>query len=315
MDQNNQILNMNIAVTNRCNLRCRQCSIWREDPKEDLSLENIESIIGSAALSNDADIALTGGEPFLHRDFMNIVDGISKKRPGRLKVISTNGTLKDAMLDLLGKHGAALAGCSFHISFDGVTKHDEQRGSSGKMILNNIMAIQRDFPDTRIKLKFTITKINYEDILPTYEYAKRNSLGFKIKLVEDAVNYTNRVSFREPMDDFILKEKKVIARDLLSVYHDLKKTNQKDAAFINETIKILLGKKSFSLCRTPFDRIFVMPDGKVYSCIHFNSIGNINDKRLDEIWRSDEAGLIRSVIRKEGCGRCVAFHGFSLPQA
>ncbi|HBG61650.1 MAG: hypothetical protein A2Y03_09595 [Omnitrophica WOR_2 bacterium GWF2_38_59] len=307
----NKIQHINIAVTNRCNLTCKQCSIWQENPKEDLSLKNIESVLRSQALDENASIALTGGEPFLHSDLINIVGSILEQKPSSLKIISTNGTLKNEMMSLFNKHGNLFSDFSLHISIDGITKHDEQRGSSLKTITNNIILIKEMFPEINIKLKFTITKINYTDIVSTYEYAKSHNLGFKIKLVENAKNYTNKFSDQN-MINFTIKEKKLIAKDLLFVYNDLKRSNKKDAVFIHEVIKFLLEKNDPAFCRTPFNRIFIMPDGKVYSCIHFNCIGNIKDKSLEEIWHSKSAESIRSKIKEHGCKNCVAYHGFTL---
>lgn len=306
---NAKIEHINISVTNQCNLHCKQCSIWNESPKYDLSPESVENILRSQA-SDMAGIALTGGEPFLHEEFADIVGIVLQRKPEYLKNITTNGTLADPMLALFERYGQKLSRCSLHVSLDGINCHDRQRGQSLDLIRRNISVIRERFPEINIRLKFTITKLNYTDIIPTYEYAKQNRLGFKIKLAENAQNYTNRI-FGGTMSEFTVGEEKAIARDLFKIYKELKDKNNTDALFISKTIDFLLQKGGKGFCKTPFNRIFVMQDGEVYSCIHYQRIGNIHQNTLDEIWLSQQAHSIRAEIDRHGCGKCVAYHGYS----
>lgn len=305
-----KIKNLNIALTNRCNLHCRHCDIWRQRPKKDISLDNVKKVLVSGVLDSKADITLTGGEPFLHRNFLRIAGCILDKRPGCLKTISTNGTMRDKTLKFLDEYYRDLPpGFSLHISVDGINKHDMQRGKSLGRILNNIKLIRKKFPQASIKLKLTITPLNYTDILPTYKYACAYNLGFKIKLVENAKNYTNRL--KTVSSHFDKEMKKSVVKDLLWIHKDMKDLNPKEAGFIKNTIKFLLKKSGPVICKTPFNRVFIMPEGWVYSCIHFDSIGNLNKSSLDTIWNSKKAEYIRARIAGYGCKKCVSYHGFS----
>src|SRR3989338_3896529 len=62
-------------VTARCNARCEHCFYWREVESADSSLElsfsEIKKISGN--LPGLAQISLTGGEPFLRKDFSEII--------------------------------------------------------------------------------------------------------------------------------------------------------------------------------------------------------------------------------------------------
>lgn len=302
---------VNIAVTNRCNLTCRQCSIWKEEPKVDISVQHIDAVLGSRILDEDVNVALTGGEPFLHKDLAAIVKCVLEKKTGCLRNISTNGTMKEGILEVFDKYGEMCSNCSLHVSLDGLFKHDAQRGQSLDVIRSNIKAIHHKFPNIVINLKFTVTPINYMDILPTYTYAKQQGLGFKIKLVENAESYTNKIP-GGMVTKFSLQEKKKIINDLLVIYKDLKYTAQKDALLIRESIKFLLDQEREDGCATPFNRIFIMPDGEIFSCILQPSIGNINKSSLEKIWSSDKAEAIRLKIKQHGCCQCVAYHGFSV---
>lgn len=305
-----KIKNINLAVTNKCNTHCKHCDIWQEKPKEDISLELVNNFLNSEILDKNLDITLTGGEPFLHKNFMNLIELVFKKSPYSLKTISTNGALKEPLLRFLNKfHNKLSKDFSLHISLDGINSHDKQRSKSLKKVLGTIDSVKENFPYINIKLKFAITPINYNDIIPTFEYAHSRGLDFKAKLVEYAKNYTNKINKKR--FHFNKEMKKIVVGNLLFIYKNRQRVNKREADFMRNTIEFLLGKNKRRICRTPFNRIFVMPDGKVYSCIHFKSIGDLNDNDLDRIWKSKNAELIRNKVRIEGCNRCVSYHGFN----
>ena len=85
-----------IEVTQRCNLRCIHC-YCRQDAADqcvraaELSLETICHIVDQAAESGVLSLMLTGGEPLLRKDFLEIYDHV--KSQGILPLLLTNGTL------------------------------------------------------------------------------------------------------------------------------------------------------------------------------------------------------------------------------
>jgi len=302
---------MNIALTNRCNLTCKYCDIWKEAPKNDISPDLIGKLFKARVLDKNIDITLTGGEPFLHKDFLDICKLISEKRLGSLKTVSTNGLLVDNILLFLDTFDSSFPeDFALHISFDGAKNHERIRGIPAREVMSNIKLIKKSFPAIAIKLKFTITQINYNEILSSYGYSKRYGLGFKIKLVENAANYTNKINIPDKEFDDGIKKK--VTKDLFIIYKELKNVNRKESLFIENTIKFLHIGKRITPCRAPSERIFIMPEGKVYSCIHFNPIGNLNTDSLDNIWNSKKAKYIRGDVARSGCNNCVSYHGSGL---
>ncbi len=310
MPKMNTIKYINIATTNKCNLKCTHCSIWKEQPKKDIPLILIEKILTSNVLDKNADITLTGGEPFLHKSYLKLIKLILQHNPAFLKTISTNGTLTDKILKFADDFKSLLnKSFSLHISLDGIKTHNKQRGKSLNQIKKTIKAIKTLHPKIRLKLKFTITPLNYKDILATYKYANKENIGFKIKLIENAPNYTNKIT---PADfQFSTSDEKSILKDLSLLYSIYKrKGNLKEAYFIKSSIEFLKKTKNKALCKTPFKRIFVMPEGTIYSCIHFDKIGNIRNEELTDVWQSKQSNSIRKEVAKNGCKSCVSYHGY-----
>lgn len=85
-----------IEVTERCNLHCVHCYINqpagdREIQKCELTTEQWCGILDQIAEEGCFSLLLTGGEPFLRPDFLEIYDHV--KRKGFLISLFTNGTL------------------------------------------------------------------------------------------------------------------------------------------------------------------------------------------------------------------------------
>ena len=97
---------LRISVTDRCNLRCTYCMPeaglpWI--PKPDiLTFEEIERVVRAAASVGVRSIRLTGGEPLVRRDLVELVARLAAIEGISDIALSTNGLL-------LAEHAAALA--------------------------------------------------------------------------------------------------------------------------------------------------------------------------------------------------------------
>jgi|GEM_PF-2785469 len=299
---------MNICITNRCNLACVMCDIWREKNKTDLPVETVKKALEAECLDENLDITLTGGELFLHRDWRPLTEAVLARNPKWLKGISTNGTKpKDVLRFLQDFSGKLPADFFFHISVDGIHCHDAQRGrESLDTILGTIRLIKDFRPSFGIKLKFTITRVNYTDIIPTFKFCQENGLDFRVKLAEYAENYTNKVE----QQDFMLDEtaRKSIIRDLLVVSREKLRLRDGNAVFIADMVRSLRGEPRREACKVPFQRVFLMSQGDVHTCIHLSKIGNLHDASLDEAWTSPEAEKHRKAVMQEGCTCGASYH-------
>jgi SynChlorMet cassette radical SAM/SPASM protein ScmF len=124
-----------LYLTSGCNLRCRHCWITprfvdgEPSPGETLSLELLRSAIEQARPLGLSGAKLTGGEPMLHPQFVQIVDLLTAE--GIRTHMETNGTLIDAALARHLREETSLWFIS--ISIDGPTAqiHDAFRGVEG----------------------------------------------------------------------------------------------------------------------------------------------------------------------------------------
>ena len=87
---------LRVSVTDRCNLRCTYCLPEDADfpfgDRDFLSPEEIETIVGALVRLGIRRVRLTGGEPLVRKDILEIVRRV-KALPGLENLaLSTNGT-------------------------------------------------------------------------------------------------------------------------------------------------------------------------------------------------------------------------------
>ena len=78
------------AVTHRCNLKCKMCSVWKNANKNtELKIEDIKKLAKLLRKIGAVNISIGGGEPFLREDLPEIISAF-KSNNLRVRVL-TNG--------------------------------------------------------------------------------------------------------------------------------------------------------------------------------------------------------------------------------
>ncbi len=117
------------SVTGRCNYRCRHCYINSPDAMMgEMSTEEAFSVIDQMAACNIYHVYLSGGEPFVRRDFWQLVDRLRERQISIDQVYTNGWLLTESVLDEFESRDLRP---EFSISFDGVGWHDWMRGVKG----------------------------------------------------------------------------------------------------------------------------------------------------------------------------------------
>jgi MoaA/NifB/PqqE/SkfB family radical SAM enzyme len=159
--EDKRVLRAAFHLTHRCNLNCHHCGPdSRSDSKiADPSLKDIDVVIQALADYGVRRLDLTGGEVFLRRDILPIID-IATRSPISCAVI-TNGTLlTPSLADLLAKRAIH----SVKTSLDGLERnHDAVRGlgNYNRTEAAIRLLVERDM---RVKVLFTLYRNNAKDL-------------------------------------------------------------------------------------------------------------------------------------------------------
>lgn len=287
------------SLTNRCNLKCKMCDLWKENKKHDLPINRLKEVLKNVPSCEC--VCLTGGELLLREDVKEVYFEIRNCLPDVHINFSTNGYLTDKLKELITILDRNV---SFTVSIDGVETHDSQRGVSGsfKKCLESVNVLLKN--DIKTDIKMTITPFNYMEIKKVYELSKSLGVGFQVKPAMIDKSYTNRWSVNS--DCFVFSEE--MLESIEEQLEEIKNDSSVDSSFINMIPRFLRGLALDFKCRCPRDSLFVMDDGKAYSCLQCHSVGDVLESDVEGVLFSEMAKKI--VEEKfENCSKCLSYYG------
>ena len=190
-------INFTISVTNKCNSRCKTCNIWRiygEKPEirvNELSLDEYERIFESIGSGNMYWVTLSGGEPFLRRDLVDIFAALLERCSPRIVNIPTNATLPSVverrvreMLELTRENRSTVPMAPtliLNLSLDGIgAKHDEIRGFKGNFsrfmeTYRRLIALKREFCRLKVGIHTVISVYNVHNLCEIMQFVRKLS--------------------------------------------------------------------------------------------------------------------------------------------
>ena len=194
---------LNFAVTYQCNSRCLTCDIWKLKPVNELSTSEIVQFAEKNSYFKW--VELTGGEPFLRSDIVEIAKAFKANMKGLyLLTIPTNSLVNhDA---LVGKiEGIARLGIPrfvITLSLDGYRElHDKIRGVPGNF--DKVMAVAASLHELESKYKgfsfffgYTMSKYNIGELAKTIESVRSqlpwvNANRFHVNIAQASDFYYN----------------------------------------------------------------------------------------------------------------------------
>ncbi len=309
----------NLAITYRCQCRCRTCNIWKteETEREELALEEYHALFESNLdfLREVRSIQITGGEPFMRRDLPEIVSTIHASLPDCTFWIPTNGmnprAVEEAtreMLEHLKDRGIGVS-----VSVDGMERtHDDQRGVGGSFkkameTLRRLSALREEHTGLGLTVGMTLTPENYREASEVYTLARRFGADFSMRPVNFSDIYYRNMDERRPLDD--------VSGELLPLIRKIARDTVKRKGIIPSapTLRYMQGVLDYIRdptvrrlpCAAGEDSFFLNPYGDVYPCIFVDEkMGNVRKEQLADLWWTDVASSIREKISRGDCPGC-----------
>ncbi|MFC1514682.1 radical SAM protein [Candidatus Omnitrophota bacterium] len=169
-------LNGIMELTYRCNLRCVHCYGTDYPITKELSFQEVCSVIDQITEAGCLFLLLTGGEPLIRKDFVDIY--LYAKRKGLLVTVFTNGTLiTPEIADLL----AAYPPFTVEITLYGITEKTsaEVTGLPGSLerSLRGIELLRKRNVD--LKLKAMVVTLNKHELWKIKEYVEDLGISFR----------------------------------------------------------------------------------------------------------------------------------------
>jgi cyclic pyranopterin phosphate synthase len=176
---------LRLAVTDRCNLRCFYCmpeeGIHYLPKKELLSFEEIQRLVAIMASMGISKIRITGGEPFVRTDLVQLLWMIKSVEGIHDIHITTNGVLTAPHIDELKALGIASVNLSLDTlnkeRFHEITRRDEFEKTWKALQL----LLKANIP---VKLNSVVMDgKNIDDIIPMVELTRQHPIS--VRFIEE----------------------------------------------------------------------------------------------------------------------------------
>ncbi len=297
-----------LYLTGSCNLNCRHCWIdpyFEGSPREVLPWSELRKIIVEAKELGLQSVKLTGGEPFLHPQAVEVMYGLQELELG--VTVETNGTL-------IGERQAkALKDTSafFSISIDGPTAelHDDLRGVKGalKRTLKGIEYVRAE--GLSFQVIACLHRGNRHAIVEMMEFSR--SLGAS-SLKINPITGTARADEMESGGELLT------IPEILEAYREMKTAVPQDFQLSFDLPPAFLGLKEFTnnSCGTCgiLNLLGVLHDGSAGLCgigehIEGMNFGDLRQLGVRKVWEETETlKLLRDGVPdklKGVCGMCL----------
>ncbi len=287
------------------------CNIWRSEPTEDPTLEQIKRIFdeNSDLLSGLRFIQLTGGEPFLRDDLPEIAEIVHDAAPNCTIWCPTNGLLPEKIVDTVTEIISSIGGerLGITVSLDGEGKiHDIQRGIDGSYkkameTLRNLNALKKK---NRFLLStgLTLTKDNYNQATMIQKISYQNGADFSFRPINISEHYYQNMGKSGELTAEVLPQLDAIAYTIKKEKGALRSLTQ--LAYVKGAKEFISGRRTLS-CSAGDDSVFIDTLGDVYPCIVMNhKLGNVYEHPLRDILKSPSSWKAREIIEKLECPTC-----------
>jgi len=170
------LLGGGIEPTFRCNLKCAHCYVAYDPKKKEMTYEEICHILDEITEVGCLWLLITGGEPFVRDDFLDIYTYAKKK--GLIITLFTNGTLiTPKVADYLKEWPPFVV----EITLYGITKETYERvtdvaGSFERCMKGIDLLLERKIP---LKLKTTVMTLNQNEVWEIKKYVEDLGVEFR----------------------------------------------------------------------------------------------------------------------------------------
>jgi MoaA/NifB/PqqE/SkfB family radical SAM enzyme len=312
--------NYTLSITYRCNSRCKTCNIWKIQQKipvdMELTLDEWEKVLKSLG-DSPYWITISGGEPFLRRDLVEIIKTIDEYNRPKIINIPTNGILWRVIPEVVRGMLEAISlktTLVINFSLDGIGEdHDEIRGVHGNYshllkAYGETVKLKDKYCNLVVGIHTVISSWNVDKIPTIYETVMKelNPDQYITEIAEERNEMENQGQGITPTPE---EYGKAIDFLINRIEEGLKNGRWRGLAKVTEAFRIQYYKLVKNYYQTKKQQIpsyagyasaQISPTGDVWECaVYASLIGNLRKYNYDfrKLWASREAKYIRGKIK------------------
>lgn len=280
-----------LEVTRACPLQCLHCyADAGPSRQEEITSQDFENLIRQMVDMNIKELIISGGEPFLRQDILQLFD---IALIGGLKVIVlTSGILINRRIAQEIKN----YDIDLRLSLDGITPetHDFIRGKGNLEKVIEVIRILKEENIKNLSIHFTVNRMNIPEILklPNFLF----DLG-----IRDVVISTIKPAGRALRHPGLLigPELMLLVRDRINI---ISKSQHLNFHVYKERNWQGLG------CPAAHTKCGITSDGRITPCVFLGEQfegENILNYPLKYLWQHDSTlNALRNISSTDGCGGC-----------
>jgi MoaA/NifB/PqqE/SkfB family radical SAM enzyme len=291
------------------------CNIWKAPADlPELTAAEWLNLLASPVFTRLVELDITGGEPFLRNDLVQLLEGVCRLKDGHFRdlgsvAITTNGFLTRKILDAVGAVIEPLEkremGLVFACGMDAVGElHDRIRNYKGGWqrlheTIEGLETMRENHPGLIIGIKTTISRYNVGELDRIAEYAERHGLFTIISpFIVTASRYDN-VDRSEDLE-FSQEDRAAIKRFYAS-------PRFRWSYYKDELRRFLEEGRMKKPCSAGFNYYFIRSTGDMLPCpIIDRKLGNALATPVEELMRCPAAKAFRKGVGAyPECGTCT----------
>lgn len=291
-----------LNITRRCNLKCIHCYQTNRANRE-LTTAQWKEVIGGLARAGVLMLVFSGGEPFVRKDFMELVRYARKKRFSI--TIKTNAVLiNEKSARALSRIAISEMQISLYSLKPEVHDRITQVKGSFRKLMDALHLLKKN--EINISLSIPAMNINIDEIPEMVKFAKEEGFQFSIDpsltICEDGTGVpANLRPSQKQLTRLLLNS------DLVDM----------DAVGKSAVTRCL----SSRVCNAGRASLTIDSDGDVYPCALLPiKLGNIKENKILQIWQNPVRKFINSIrwLHLYDCQHCTLWrwctrcHGIAL---
>jgi MoaA/NifB/PqqE/SkfB family radical SAM enzyme len=296
-----------LFINSICNMKCEHCFYWTSlNQRDDLTKDEIFAL--SRSLGRIENLNLSGGEPFLRKEFSEICRQFIRHNDVRQIYVPTNGWYKDKTIKAITEtlEEPALDLFAAEISLDGTAAfHDKFRVADGAFekamaTYDALAELQQKDPRLRIHAISTATDVNVDEIRKLTEYLYTRC---------PQMDHHNLALIRGDRKNPALKLPDM--REYAELYDYMRRLWQprEEGRYGGVVDPMLQWAKLETVargtqvipCRAGILSAVVAANGDVSVCELHEPLGNLRKQTFWEIWNSEAATKRRMSIAAKDC--------------
>ena len=296
-----------LFINSICNMRCEHCFYWQQlNQRDDLSLEEIVAL--SEELGPIENLNLSGGEPFLRKEFDAICRQFIRRNGVKEIYVPTNAWFTDKTVRMIRSvlKEPALRLFAVEISLDGMPAfHDEFRKAPNSFrkameTYDALAALQREDPRLQIHAISVATERNMAEI--------RRLTTFLFDHCPQMTHHNLAIIRGERKNPTLQGPALEAYRELYAYMRRLWAPREEGryGSLVEPMLQWVKLKSAeqqsqFVPCRAGVLSAVIHANGDVGVCEQRPPIGNLRKASFREIWHAHHAREIRQSIARKEC--------------